>query len=236
RDTVLRRLSAQPGDRILDVGSGPGFYVEALARQVGPSGSVVGVDPSEAMLETSGRRLADLANVELRQGAATALPVEADSFDRALSVQVLEYVEDVPKALGELYRVLRPGGRVVLWDIDWATVSWYSENPERMAAVLHAWDEHLADPSLPQTLPASLAMSGFEEITVDGHATVNTHISDDGYSKGLLRFVSGYAAGRRGCTQDMLDDWAQEQKELDAAGRFSFSVIQFCFSATKPTT
>lgn len=236
RGHVLERLGAQPGDRILDVGSGPGFYVEALAHQVGSSGLVVGIDPSEAMLETSRRRLSEFTHVELRQGHATALPVESETFDRALSVQVLEYVEDVPAALDELYRALRPGGRLVLWDIDWATVSWYSENPERMAAVLHAWDEHLADPSLPQTLRAELATAGFENITVDAHATVNTEISDDGYSNGLLRFVTGYAPGRRGCTEDTVSAWAQEQSALDAAGRFSFAFIQFCFSATKPST
>lgn len=233
RERVLDRVAAVEGDRILDLGSGPGFYVERLARAVGASGSVVGVDPSDAMLETSGRRLAEHKNVDLRTGSATDLPIEPASIDRALSVQVLEYVEDVPAALAELHRVVNPGGQLLLWDIDWATVSWFSDNPDRMAHVLDAWDEHLAHPSLPQTLGAQLAAAGFGDVEVEGFALVNCKISDDGYSNGLLRFITGYAPGRRGCSAETVEAWQAEQHELDAAGRFFFSFIQYCFIATR---
>ncbi|HKY23955.1 MAG TPA: methyltransferase domain-containing protein [Gaiella sp.] len=60
------------------------------------------------------------------------------SFDGALSVQVLEYVADVGAALAELHRVVRPGGRVVVWDVDWSTAFWHSANPTRMEGVLAA--------------------------------------------------------------------------------------------------
>ncbi len=66
--------------------------------------------------------------------------------------------------------MLRPGGRLLLWDVDWATVSWHSEDPARMERFLAAWDEHLSDPSLPRTLSAQLRAAGFEDVELNGHA------------------------------------------------------------------
>jgi ubiquinone/menaquinone biosynthesis C-methylase UbiE len=68
----------------------------------------------------------------------TALPVPDTGFDAALSVQVLEYVTDPDAALAELHRVLRPGGRLVVWDVDWATVSLHSSDAARTDRVLRA--------------------------------------------------------------------------------------------------
>ena len=133
RRIVREALGAVPGERVLDVGCGPGFYCAELAEEVGPAGSVVGVDSSPAMLQLAARRCAGYAGVELRPGEAVSLPVDDASFDAALCVQVLEYVPDPTVALAEMYRALRPGGRVVVWDIDWATVS------------LHALDRVLTD-------------------------------------------------------------------------------------------
>ena len=102
------------------------------------------------------------------EGEATALPVDAADFDAALCVQVLEYVADPTAALAQMHRALRPGGRVVVWDIDWATVSWHSADPERMARVLRAWDDHLTHPSLPRTLGARLRAAGFSQVGARG--------------------------------------------------------------------
>ena len=154
RALVREALAARAGERVLDVGCGPGFYAEELLGEIGPEGSVVGIDASPDMLAVAARRCAGHANVEFREGEATALPVEASDFDAALCVQVLEYVADPTTALAQMHRALRPGGRVVVWDIDWATVSWHSADPERMARVLRAWDDHLTHPSLPRTLTA----------------------------------------------------------------------------------
>src|SRR5215218_5308399 len=99
RTLVGEALDAQPGERVLDVGCGPGFYVAELLEQVGPSGSVVGVDASSQMLAVALQRCADHSNVGFEHGEATSLPVVDRDFDRALCVQVLEYVADVPAAL-----------------------------------------------------------------------------------------------------------------------------------------
>lgn len=137
RDVLRRRrlvgeaLGVAAGDQVLDVGCGPGFYLAELLEQVGSTGTATGIDASPQTLALARRRTQGRGNVRLYQADATALPVSDASFDAALSVQVLEYVANVDAALAELQRVLRPGGRLVVWDVDWATVSLHSSDAAR---------------------------------------------------------------------------------------------------------
>jgi arsenite methyltransferase len=240
RDILRRRrlaheaLGAQPGERILDAGCGPGFYVAELLDAVGPEGSVVGVDVSPAMLAISARRTEAHPNVAFHEGDATSLPVESEDFDAALCVQVLEYVDDVPAALTEIHRALRPGGRVVLWDVDWSTLSWHSADPDRMRRALNAWDEHLAHPALPRTLAGELRRAGFEHVRAEGHVFATTELDPETYGGANLPLIEEYVAGRQGVSEAEAAAWAAEQRELGARGEFFFSVTQFCFAATKP--
>ena len=237
RDVVRRRrlvgeaVAAQPGERILDVGCGPGYYVAELAERVGAGGSVVGVDSSAPMLTVAARRCEGLPNAELHEGAATALPVEDESCDAVISVQVLEYVADVEAALGEIKRVLRPGGRVVLWDVDWSTVSMNTRDPERLGRVLRAWDQHLIHPSLPRTLAARLRTVGFEEVRMEGHSFATADLTQDAYGGSLVGIVEPFVS-QLGHEEDARA-WAAEQRELGEAGEFYFAVTQLCFTARR---
>jgi arsenite methyltransferase len=237
RDMVLRRrlareaLAARPGERILDVGCGPGYYVAELVEEVGASGAVVGVDSSAPMLEVARRRCAELPNTEFREGDATSLPADDGSFDAAVSVQVLEYVADVPAALTELRRVVRPGGRVTLWDVDWATVSWHSHDPERMQRMLSAWDEHLADPSLPRTLGPRLREAGLDDVRMEAHTFATSELTPDAYGGSLVGVVEPFVAGRGHAEEAAA--WAAEQRALGEAGEFYFAVVQLCFTARR---
>jgi SAM-dependent methyltransferase len=236
RAIVRERLAAQPGERIVDVGCGPGFYCAELAEEVGPNGAVVGVDGSAPMLALAERRCAAFANVELREGEATAVQVEDDSFDAALTVQVQEYVREIAASLAELQRVLRPGGRVLIWDIDWTTLSIHAEHRERSARVISAWDEHLAHPALPQTLPAHLRSAGFQDVEMTAHAFAATEF-DPGryYGAGLIPFIGTFVAGRNGISAEEAQAWVDEQRALGERGEFYFAVTQFCFTARKPS-
>src|SRR5919198_424988 len=111
RQLVRTALGAKPGERILDVGCGPGFYVDELREEVGPRGSIVGLDRSPQMLAVATGRCEGHGNIMFREGEATCLPVDDWSFDAALAVQVLEYVANVGDALSELHRVLKPDGK-----------------------------------------------------------------------------------------------------------------------------
>ncbi len=239
RDVLRRRrlvreaLAVAPGERILDAGCGPGFYVAELLDQVGPAGSVVGVDGSPQMLAAASSRCEGRNNVSFLPADVTALPVEDRSFDAVLCVQVLEYVEDVDAALAELHRALRTGGRAVVWDVDWATVSLHSRDSTRTRQVLRAWDEHLAHPSLPATLAARLRAGGFEDVGVEGHAFATAEFTPDAYGASAVPLIEQFVAGRQGLTEQAARAWGAEQRELGEQGAFFFACVQCCFTAVR---
>jgi arsenite methyltransferase len=240
RDMIRRRrhvreaLAARPGERILDVGCGPGFYARELLDEVGPGGSIVAVDASPDMLALARHRCAGHDNVTFGEGDAAALPVDDAAFDAALCVQVMEYVPDTVGALREMHRALRPGGRVLVWDIDWATVWWHSDDPDRMRRVLQAWDEHLVHPSLPRRLGAQLRTAGFTDIAVAGHSFAAVSYDDESFAVAMLRMVADFVPGRNGVTGDEAAAWKAEQRDLAERGEFFFEGTQFCFTAAKP--
>jgi arsenite methyltransferase len=240
RDIVRRRalvheaLNAQPGERILDVGCGPGFYVAETLDRVGPGGSVVGVDTSAPMLAIARKRVAGRENVELREGAATALPVDDASFDAALSVQVFEYIPETAAALAELRRVVRPGGRILIWDVDWGTLSWHSADTERMDRAMRAWDAHLAHPKLPRALTAQLRAAGFEDVRFEGHVFADNAFDPEAWLAATLHLIEDYIVGSGLMGEDEAHAWAAEQRELGARGEFYAACVQCCFTARRP--
>lgn len=229
RAIVRAALAVTPGERVLDVGCGPGFYCAELLEEVGPSGTVVGIDGSAAMLALAARRCGD--RVALHEGDATSLPVEDASFDAALSVQVQEYVPDIATSLGELHRVLRPGGRVLVWDIDWATLSVNARDDARSERVLGAWDEHLAHPSLPRRLAPLLRSAGFQDVRMSAHPFATIAFDHDTYGANIVPFIGGFVPGRGGVTDEEAEAWMAEQRELGERGEFFFAITQFCFTA-----
>jgi arsenite methyltransferase len=242
RDMVRRRqlardaLGAVPGERIADVGCGPGFQTAELLERVGADGRVVGLDSSPAMLAAASARCAGHRNAVFLAADVTSLPVQESGFDAALCVQVLEYVTDVAAALAALHRILRPGGRLVVWDVDWATVSWHTADPARMERVLRAWDGHLAHPSLPRTLASRLRSAGFADIVMTGHPFATMDASPDTFGGSIIPLIEQFIEGRDETRALDARAWSAEQRQLDVTGDFFFSCVQFCFTAVRPGT
>lgn len=109
----------QPGERVVDVGSGAGIDSLIAARLVGPTGRVVGVDMTPAMLNKANRAASEveLRNVEFRKGLAEALPVPDGWADVVISNGVLNLMPDKSAVLKEMARVLKPAGRLQIGDI-----------------------------------------------------------------------------------------------------------------------
>ena len=114
---VLGRL--EPGERVLDIGSGAGLDSLIAALQVGPEGSVTGIDMTPEMIENARKGAAELGlnNVTFVEGEAEKLPFGDSSFDVVISNGVIDLIPDKDAVFGEIHRVLVPGGRIQIADV-----------------------------------------------------------------------------------------------------------------------
>jgi ubiquinone/menaquinone biosynthesis C-methylase UbiE len=232
RRAVRQALVLRGGERVLDIGVGPGFLAAEIAVEVGAGGRVCGIDPSESMLAIARTRAgpAGGAAIELKPGDANNIPYPDATFDVATATQVLEYVQNVPGALLEIRRVLRPGGRILVLDTDWDSVVWHTSDRARMRRVLTAFEEHLSDPHLPRTLQRSLERAGFDAAAPRILPLLNAGYQPNTYSAGLMELVAGFVSGRNGVTAAEAQAWADELRSLGPD--YFFSLNRYLFGAT----
>lgn len=151
------------GERVVDCGSGAGADALIAARLVGPTGHVIGVDMTEEMLAAARANAAQagLSNVEFREGLLESLPIETGWADVVISNGVLNLVPDKAGAIAEMYRVLRPGGRLQAADI-------VLERPVSDASKqdVGLWTGCIAGGVLSHELMALFSSGGFVDVEV----------------------------------------------------------------------
>ncbi|MDQ6606433.1 MAG: methyltransferase domain-containing protein [Actinomycetota bacterium] len=234
RELVLEALAPGPGERVLDIGSGPGLLAHELAHAVGPEGSVAGIDLSENMLALA-RELEPgpgQAAITLAVADAGELPFPPASFDAVLSTQVYEYVPDMPRALAEARRVLRPGGRILILDTDWDSLVWHATDEDLRGRILSAWDEHLADPYLPRKLPRLLRDADFSLRKCAAIPLLNYGYDRNTFSANLIEMVASFVPQHQGVTEADASAWAEDLKSLGQD--YFFSLNRYLFVAGRP--
>lgn len=119
RERLLATLDPRPGDAVLEVGPGTGYYTLDVAARLAPEGTLEIFDVQQEMLDHAMARAAEagISNIRPRRGDARDLPYPDDAFDAAFLVTVLGEIPDQDRALRELGRVLRPGGRLVVGEL-----------------------------------------------------------------------------------------------------------------------
>src|ERR1039457_2348089 len=126
-EKTMRRMDLRPGERVLDLGCGSGWATRLLARIVneGPQGfgQVVVVDIADEMIRQARAASRDFDNVMFVQGSSSQIPWEENFFDKVLSVESFYYYPDQDRALGELFRVMAPHGRLFI------LINLYKDNP-----------------------------------------------------------------------------------------------------------
>jgi demethylmenaquinone methyltransferase/2-methoxy-6-polyprenyl-1,4-benzoquinol methylase/phosphoethanolamine N-methyltransferase len=156
---VLDRAGVAPGDRVLDVGTGPGYLALAASDRVGPDGRAVGIDASPEMIGRAKTRAARRrSRAEYLVATAEALPFDDDAFDVVVSRLVFHHLPGDVKtaALDEMARVLKPGGRILIVDMASAT----AQGAHHLMA--HILGRH---PDAGGDLPALVHGAGFEDLT-----------------------------------------------------------------------
>lgn len=175
--TALAQLN--PGEVVLDLGSGGGIDVLLSARRVGPSGKAYGLDMTDEMLELARRnqREAGVTNAEFLKGTIEDVPLPDGAVDVIISNCVINLSPDKDRVFGEAYRVLRPGGRFAVSDI---VVQ--GDLPEGLRRNLEAWSGCVAGALHEDDYRSKLASAGFSDIEIEV-----TRVYDDAEVLGLAR-------------------------------------------------
>jgi arsenite methyltransferase len=159
----LAHAAIHEGDTVLDLGSGAGFDCFLAARKVGKTGRVIGVDMTHEMLMKAreNAKKAGATNVEFRLGEIEALPVADSSVDLIISNCVINLSPDKARVFGEAYRVLKPGGLLMVSDIVLVR-----ELPEAVRTSVEAYASCIAGASLKDAYLASIRKANFSDVTV----------------------------------------------------------------------
>lgn len=234
RQIILSKLNFQPGEKILDIGSGPGLLAEDIANVTGTASLVCGVDISDAMIALSKNRCARYPQIELRKGDATSLPYDDELFDVAVSTQVFEYIEDIQSCLQELYRILKPGGRALILCTDWDTLIWNTDNPNRMHRILTAFEAHCADPRLPRTIANKIRDAGFRIKEQDVYTVLNPEYDANTYCYGVIDFIVTYVSENNKSMAEEAKTWAEEMRKKGKDSTYFCSINRYIFLLSKP--
>lgn len=213
-------LDPAPGARVLDVGCGTGADVRALAGRVGPTGRVTGVDNSarlvaEGWAQSAGQDLP----IGFQVADAHDLPFPDASFDAVRSERVFMHLPDPDRALGELIRVAKPGGRVLVADPDHGM--WALDHPDKdlTRTLLAWWFDVIANPWIARGMRARMGAAGLEEVGVALLPIVLYGLEAADAMTGISKAAAA-AAAQGLITPDEQRRFDEELAARDRAGRF----------------
>lgn len=189
-------LEPRAGDVLLDVGCGTGDDARALAERVAPGGRVIGVDASAAMVEEARRRGAG-AGAEFRVADAARLGLADASVDGARCERTLQHLARPAEAVAEMARVVRPGGRVVAAEPDWATLVADPGDPDVCREVARAAVARVRSGTVGRALRGLLLAAGLQGVGVVARTLVVTGADSAELVFGLAGALdAAVAAGR----------------------------------------
>ncbi|MCZ8382555.1 methyltransferase domain-containing protein [Mycobacterium sp. CPCC 205372] len=222
------QLDLGSGHVVVDVGCGPGADLRSYAEAVGPNGRVIGVDHDAELIRHARADTADLANVSTEIADAHRLPFESRSVDRVHIDRMLQHVSSPAAVIGEAARLLRPAGRIVCVEPDWATL--VIDHPD--AAASRAYTAFNVERTAPhatigRALPRLLRHAG---LTVDSIIPATVVFTDAAEAENVLtiRSVTEGAVAAGYLSDEQGRSWLQH---LDAEPFFA-SITLFVVTAT----
>lgn len=221
RSFAMMRVTS--GQRVLDVGCGPGVDTRALARIVGPTGHVAGVDIDPEMVAQASAAARDAgvdAFVEHRALDAHTLPFPDASFDAVRSERVFQHVNDPDRLLSEMIRVTTPGGWIVVGDTDHTTISIDADNTRLEWSMRQVRAFSFVNPAIGRRLPRMFESAGLQGVEID---VLAMQLRDAAMCRAAFNFDRVEAQALRGGTaQAEIDQWRRvfDQPNFFATGLY----------------
>lgn len=222
---MLEQMRLHRGQHVLEVGCGSGDDVRAIARRVGPTGRVLGIDSAPLVVAEAARRSDDCnLPVEFRVGDAFALDLPDGAFDRCRADRLLMHAHGDPGAIvAELTRVLRANGRLVAFELDWDTLAIDGADRRVTRRIVRSYSDGVPNGCVGRTLPRLLHDAGLVDVATIPHAV---EIPFDFLGWVLSGHLdAAIAAGS--FTPDELIAWWDAIDEAHARGRFFAAILGF---------
>ncbi len=230
-------LSLHAGQRALEVGCGSGAMSLALGHAVGTIGAVHGIDNSRVMIAEAKRRAAHHSQVQFDTGDAQELRFGDGEFDACYSERVFQHLDAPDMALKEMLRVLRPGGRLVVVDTDWETVT--IDHPDALTTrkILNfVTDVFSTNGWIGRRLPRLFRDSGLKDISLTARSLLVPEWDPDADPSAIgppFFIVLPQAEERGVVTKSEADRWLAELEKLAEEDRFFASLTMFGVCAVK---
>jgi ubiquinone/menaquinone biosynthesis C-methylase UbiE len=218
-------LELAHGSTALDVGCGTGEEVRTMAAI---AGAAVGVDASRTFVSEARRRTGPEYEARFEQARAEDLPFEEGSFDGVRTERTLQHVDDLGAAVGEMWRVAKPGARVVALEPDWDTLVFDAGPLASTRAVTRAWADSIRNPVAGRQIARRLRKLGALDVQAEPRTAAITELAfaEDQYGLTPLAEATLSPAAARA--------WLGTLAQRDAEGAFLAAVTYFLVSCRKP--
>jgi len=230
---LLAPVGAVEGETVLDFGCGPGYVAVELAREVGESGRVHAVDVNAEFVTRAAEvaREAGMAErITFHHVLDERLPLAEGTVDRIYCKNVLEYVPDLDHTLGELTRVLRPGGTIVASDSDFGFVVVEPLSADEVRELFDAAAPAFREPNVGRKLRGAYRRAGLEQVKVE----ITVQPDERGNLRGVLENMIGYGTRFGRMTEARADELRARIDAAIAAGEFFMALPQWWVRGVKP--
>jgi arsenite methyltransferase len=227
----MARIAPPVGARALEIGCGNGATTKLVMQHVGPA-QLVGIDPSPVFLDMARETFAGERRVSFALGDAVATGQPDSFFDLVIAHTVYSHLVDPDGALAEAHRVLRPGGQLVIFDGDFATLTVALFDGDPLQSAVGAVLRHMVHaPYLMRRLPALVTTAGFSVRSVEPHGYVQTTSPD--FLLTLLSRGTNAAAHAGEIGQGLVDGFDREARRRVAKGTFYGAILFLSLTARK---
>lgn len=233
---TYKLMHVAPDQFVLDVGCGIGSDTLGLAQIIGPQGQVIGVDSDPQMIAKANRHAAELGVDGWTchyEADALSLPFEDGEFDACRSDRLFQNLDEPDRALAEMIRVTRPGGWVVVFDVDHSSITLDTAHTETEWIVRRARAEFYQNGAAGRRLYGQFVRAGLENVRLELHALPV-------YQYDLARYIARLDEVEPGIvkkgllTREDLDTWHTEMREADEAGTFFAYGVMMIAVGQKP--